>query len=78
MEGSVTPDGQSNGKRDRKRQITIIVLAAIAAIFALLNLDDVKVNFIVGTTKAPLIIVIVACLALGVALGLVGGRRRSD
>jgi uncharacterized integral membrane protein len=79
MDGSATPDGESTrGKQHQARQITIIALAAVAAIFALLNLDDVKVNFILGTTKAPLIIVIVACVALGVVLGLAGGRRRAD
>ena len=63
-------------KRDQARQITTIALAVLVVVFALLNLRQVKVNFIVTTTRAPLIIVIVACLAVGLTLGLIAGRRR--
>src|SRR6476469_7420917 len=68
----------SRGKRDQTRRITIIALCLLAGVFALLNLDEVKVNFLVTTTRAPLIIVIVACLAVGLALGLVAGRKRGE
>lgn len=37
--------------------------------FAVLNLDDVSVNWIVATWSTPLIVVIVVCLAIGAAIG---------
>ena len=83
MESSALGPGAPAGgdstpsKRERARQITTIALVVLVAVFALLNLRQVKVNFIVTTTKAPLIIVIVACLAVGLVIGLFAGRRRS-
>ncbi|HZO37330.1 MAG TPA: LapA family protein [Solirubrobacteraceae bacterium] len=75
--GPIVSSGDTpRSKREQTRQIVMISLGALAVLFALLNLDDVKVNFIVTKTRAPLIIVIVACLAVGIALGLVAGRRR--
>jgi len=77
--GPVAPSGKgARSKREQTRQIAIVGLVALAGVFALLNLDEVKVNFLVTTTRAPLIIVIVACLAVGLALGLIAGRKRRE
>jgi uncharacterized integral membrane protein len=46
------------------------------ALFAVLNLDQVDVNWIVGTWQTPLIIVIAVAMLLGTALGYVLARRR--
>ena len=77
--GPVTATGEApRSKRERTRQITMIVLGVLVVVFALLNLRQVKVNFIVTTTRAPLIVVVVACLAVGLVLGLIAGRRRAE
>ena len=46
----------------------MLVLAAIFIAFALLNLEQVRVNWIVGSGEAPLIIVIVISLLVGIVL----------
>ncbi|HST43515.1 MAG TPA: LapA family protein [Conexibacter sp.] len=71
------PDGTATArsKRDRARLIAVAILAAIAGLFAIVNLEQVKVDLIFGSAKLPLIIVIVLCLLIGVAIGAVLGRR---
>ena len=46
-------------------------------LFAVLNLGSVKVNWIFGTGKAPLIIVIVVSLLVGIVLTYLVERRAS-
>ncbi len=46
----------------------MIALAAVFILFALLNLNEVKVNWIVGSGHVPLIIVIVISLLVGIVL----------
>jgi uncharacterized integral membrane protein len=41
-------------------------LVALGAVFALVNLDEVKVDYIFGTAHIPLFFVIVGCGVLGV------------
>ncbi|MDO8211339.1 LapA family protein [Conexibacter sp. CPCC 206217] len=74
---SQDPDatGSARSNRDRARLIAIAILGIAAAIFALANLKQVKVNFIIGTAKLPLIVVIVLCLLIGVAIGALLSRR---
>jgi uncharacterized integral membrane protein len=52
----------------QQRHILLAVLITIAVVFALLNLDRVKVDFVFHSSEIPLIIVIVACMALGAAI----------
>ena len=62
---------QTPPERDRREQLRLLALGALialAVLFALLNLDKVKVDLIVDSPKWPLIVVIVACLALGAAI----------
>jgi uncharacterized integral membrane protein len=59
-----------------RRQIAALVLAALGGVFAAVNLDDVKVNWILGTWKTPLIVVIALSLVVGAALGLLVSRSR--
>jgi uncharacterized integral membrane protein len=54
-----------------------VVLAVLSILFAVLNLDTVQINWIFVTGDTPLIIVILMCLLVGVALGLIIARRRS-
>jgi uncharacterized integral membrane protein len=59
-----------------KRQIAALVLAAVGIAFAALNLDEVKVNWVLGTWRTPLIIVIALSLVIGAGLGLLIARGR--
>ena len=65
--------------QENRRLVAGLVLGAVAAAFALLNLDEVEVNWIVGSGRSPLILVIAVSFALGIAagrlLGVVRGRR---
>lgn len=54
-----------------------VVLAVLSILFAALNLDTVQINWIFVTGETPLIIVILTCLLVGVALGLIIARRGS-
>lgn len=74
-----TPTGQipSKGsetqaeKRDSRevaRTVALVGLAVLITLFAVLNLKKVKVNWIFGSGRAPLIIVIVISLLVGIVL----------
>ena len=63
-------------RRVRAGQVFTFVLVGLAVLFAVLNLDEVKVNWIVGTWKTPLIVVIGVMLALGAGLGYILALRR--
>ena len=58
------------------RRIAALVLAALGIAFAALNLDEVDVNWILGTWETPLIIVIALSMLVGAALGFLVSRRR--
>jgi uncharacterized integral membrane protein len=59
-----------------KRQIGALVLAGAGVAFAVANLDEVKVNWLLGTWRTPLIVVIALSMLVGVALGFLVSRRR--
>ena len=65
---------------ERVRAVFPLVLAVIAIVFAVVNLKQVKVDWIVRSGHAPLIIVIVVSLLVGVVVThfaeRVGRRRR--
>lgn len=65
-------------RKARARQIGVIALAVLATLFAVLNLDKVSVNWIVGTWRTPLIVVIAASLLVGAGAGFLLGRRGSS
>lgn len=62
------PKAGKRGKRESARAGGMLALAAIFIVFAVLNLNEVKVNWIVGSGEAPLIIVIAISLLVGVVL----------
>jgi uncharacterized integral membrane protein len=64
-------------RRDRTRAIAGFALGAVVALFAVLNLDEVKVSWIVGTWQTPLIIVISISVIVGAAIGWLLARRRA-
>ena len=61
--------------RERSRTIALVALAILITLFAVLNLDEVKVDWIVGSGHAPLIIVIVISMLIGIALSHFSRRR---
>ncbi len=78
------PGGQPKAERRSTREMMraggLLVAAAIFIVFAVLNLNQVKVNWIIGSGKAPLIVVIVISLLVGIVLTYgadrLGRRRR--
>ncbi|HYB24140.1 MAG TPA: hypothetical protein VED41_10105 [Solirubrobacteraceae bacterium] len=64
-------------RRDRKelaRGGAVLVLAGLFIAFALLNLKEVRVDWILGSGHAPLIIVIVISLLIGVVITYLAER----
>jgi uncharacterized integral membrane protein len=64
--------------KDRARLYAGAVIGALLTAFALLNLDDVKVHWLVGTSHTPLFIVIVIAFLCGLAVDrlIVRAQRR--
>ncbi len=65
-----------SGKRNGPRLLVALLLAALAIVFALLNRGVAGVNLLIGTVSMPLYLLIVACVAVGAAIGWFLGRRR--
>jgi uncharacterized integral membrane protein len=61
-------DGKRRANTEMVRASSLFVLSAIAIVFALLNLDDVEVHWAFGSGRAPLIVVIVISLLVGIVL----------
>jgi len=61
-----TPKRERPSRREMVRTGGLVVLAVLTTLFAVLNLEKVEVNWIFGSGKAPLIIVIVISLLVGV------------
>ncbi len=77
--GKLEPAAGGRKKEGGWRLPVGIAAGAIAAVFAVLNTDKVTVHWLVGTTRTPLILVIVLSFVLGLAVGaaLSAVRRRS-
>ena len=67
--------GEKRSRRERARIVAMVVLAVLITLFAVLNGKQVKVNWIAGSGKAPLIIVIVISLLVGIVLTYITERR---
>ncbi len=71
-------DGQPKaGRRDTREKAragALVGLAALFIAFALTNLNEVKVHWIIGSGRAPLIIVIVISLLVGIVLTYLADR----
>ena len=59
---------EGRGARDTARTGAMVVLAILITLFAVFNVDQVKVNWIIGSGRAPLIIVIVISVLVGIVL----------
>jgi len=77
---SQTPDqdgpgqGRRRGTRELARTGGMVLLAVLVTLFAVLNLNEVEVNWIFGSGRAPLIIVIVISLLIGIVLSYSADR----
>ena len=69
--------GSKRSRREVARTSALVVLAVLVTLFAVLNTDKVKVDWIFGSGEAPLIIVIVVSLLVGVILTHFAERRGS-
>jgi uncharacterized integral membrane protein len=63
-------------RKDRARLIAAASVSAVVALFAVLNLDEVEVNWIVGKFDTPLIVVVAVSVLIGAGLGYLAARRR--
>jgi uncharacterized integral membrane protein len=59
---------RERSRRETARTASLVVLAVLATVFAVLNSNEVKVDWIVGSGHAPLIVVIVISLLAGIVL----------
>jgi uncharacterized integral membrane protein len=70
---------QAPAERRSRRELTrtgaLVVLAVLITLFAVFNLKEVKVSYVFGSGKAPLIIVIVISLLVGIVLTYFADRR---
>lgn len=68
------------GGRDRRRDARMVltgILAVLLIWFAFANLQDVKINFWVWTSRSPLIVVIVVAGLLGALVAILARFQRS-
>lgn len=59
---------RQRSSREKLRLAGAGVAGTLAVLFAILNLDQVEVNWVVGSGETPLIFVIVVSFLLGVAV----------
>ncbi|HEX4465802.1 MAG TPA: hypothetical protein VH025_01325 [Solirubrobacteraceae bacterium] len=62
-------------RREQARTGILILGAVLMTLFAVLNVKEVRVDWIIGSGRAPLIIVIVISFLVGVVLTHFAGRR---
>lgn len=65
---SEKPKPKRRNNRELGRAVAVLVLAGIAIAFAAVNSRSVQVDWIFGSDHAPLIVVIVIALVVGVVL----------
>ncbi len=77
QESKLRGELQKRSRRDQARTGALVVLAVLITLFAVLNLKSVRVNWIFGSGHAPLIVVIVISLLVGIVLTHFAERRVS-
>jgi uncharacterized integral membrane protein len=66
---------ERRSRRELARSGALMVLAVLVTLFAVFNVDKVKVHWIFGSGQAPLIVVIVISLLVGIVLTHFAERR---
>jgi uncharacterized integral membrane protein len=72
-----TPDQPPKQRDLTSKTIAALAVAVLLIAFGLSNRNDVPIDWLVGTTDTPLIVVIVVSAALGAILGGLAVRGRS-
>ena len=72
-----TPGPPPKERDLRSKTIAAVAVAILLIAFGLSNRNDVAINWLVGTTDTPLIIVILVSAVLGAILGAAVVRGRS-
>lgn len=65
-------------KEPNWKRRALIAIGAVLALFMLLNLQKVEVNFIFGSAQMPLIFALLVAAALGALVGWAAPRIRSS
>jgi uncharacterized integral membrane protein len=68
------PAAKKRSRREIARTAALVILAILITLFAVFNLKEVKVSYVFGSGKAPLIIVIVISVLVGIVLGYFADR----
>ena len=58
-----------------RKQATTGVTLVVVIVFALINLQNVTMHWIIGTTHTPFIILVAVCVLIGLGVGFLLGRR---
>ncbi|HLH13557.1 MAG TPA: LapA family protein [Solirubrobacteraceae bacterium] len=73
-----SPRGKQPAERRSRKELAragaMLVLVGLVIAFALLNLKQVRVDWIIGSGRAPLIVVIVVSLLIGVVITYLAER----
>ena len=72
-----TPDPAPKQRDLKSKTIAALAVAVLLIAFGLSNRNDVPIDWLIGTTDTPLIIVIVVSALLGAILGGAAVRGRS-
>ena len=72
-----TPDPAPKQRDLKSKTIAAFAVAVLLIAFGLSNRNDVPIDWLVGTTDTPLIIVIVVSAGLGAIIGAAAVRSRS-
>jgi uncharacterized integral membrane protein len=72
-----TPEGPKKGRDLTSKTVAAVAVAILLIAFGLSNRDDVPIDWLVGTTDTPLIVVILVSAGLGTVIGGLAVRRSS-
>jgi len=73
------PDTESKPKRRiTPGQVGFVVVLCLMIAFAIANFDRVKVNWLLGTWRTPLIVALGVSFLLGAAVGALAMRQRGN
>jgi uncharacterized integral membrane protein len=75
--GERSTEQAPRGKREKARTALLVAVAVVITVFAFLNTETVKVNWIIGSAGAPLIVVIALSFLLGAVCCYLIERLRS-
>jgi uncharacterized integral membrane protein len=70
-----TPEPTPKRRDLTSKTVAALAVAILLVAFGLSNRNDVPIDWLVGTTKTPLIVVILVSAGLGVIIGALAGRR---